>query len=453
MPRKMDRRNTEIAVIQRESKPEVLLASEILNSPEVSDTLDEIDDDLQYIHQTGKYHNPDISSTTIKTKALRFIKKRIKTNKRNSEKTNKRTIFQETRLRLESRKSEFNDVEITNLTKISKKLSEKPDANIQIIKVLLSVQEQNLRQRGLNEKAIKTELKHISDVVSLSQKVFPGNPILHFAAAVHDSYKHVSESKTVLGLHEVASTALGPVLLKETLLRFAEQLDISEYEVSLITKLAQRAIYTHGTEEFPANNTDCSQSPQKRLGELFGGLSMLTKKNSWKSYKHNQNIATETVAGLNYLDGLTGTDPNSFIKYNLFYSTPYIIEKRGTLKEYILSDIFSSFQDNITMTAGKLLRVQGNDALENVISTNTKIKNLIQLSAEGKFRELEVLYGEKNTNGLKHAFSKVKLNFQILRLNHLDGKNTKLNRQKFDFELNSYIILAEQMVKTTYSQK
>ena len=180
---------------------------------------------------------------------------------------------------------------------------------------------------------------------------------------------------------------------------------------------------------------------------------MLTKKNSWKSYKHNQNIATETVAGLNYLDGLTGTDPNSFIKYNLFYSTPYIIEKRGTLKEYILSDIFSSFQDNITMTAGKLLRVQGNDALENVISTNTKIKNLIQLSAEGKFRELEVLYGEKNTNGLKHAFSKVKLNFQILRLNHLDGKNTKLNRQKFDFELNSYIILAEQMVKTTYSQK
>lgn len=378
-------------------------AKELLGNAEVSRTISTIDKNIQYLNQ----------AETFFKKIRRFLY---------SFPDKKRTFLRSTWKEMEKPETELTVEEINKLKEITDVLNDDPE-KIQLVQeiifTLIAAQDKNLKNRNLEEYRIVIEINHILDVVKHCQKVFPKNLILHLAAAVHDSYKHVSKNYTELGLHELASTALGQVMVREILLKHQLVLGLKQEDIELIVKLIKRAIYTHGNFEF----TELQSQPTShdRIKNLFGQLYIFTKKRSVNPTDKKPNNANLTIAAMNYLDALSGTNATSFIKYNAFYSTQYILDF-DSLADYFQDAIFSSFKSNMESPAGNFLRLHKNSILARFIRENRQVKKNIESALEEKFSNAEI----------EQAYVNLKASFDNL-------SNNEISRRIFDENLEIFV--------------
>lgn len=294
------------------------------------------------------------------------------------------------------------------LETISKEKLEKNQKVVtEIVNILLATQRLNLSNRNVG--SIQEEMAHIEEVTRNSQTIYPDLPILHIAAAVHDSYKFNQKGGFELGLHEVTSTITGTALVEKILEKYAKELNLNQNEIKLIVKLIKRAILTHGTDEFPERESEYKKGAVGTLKNIW--IYARNKKRSWTLFEKKQNKATRTIAALNYLDALTGTTANSFIKYNNPATYPnsifldsYVPYRVGikTLGVFFEKCLFKGFEDNLEMKSGKLLRNENNHQLDQKTKEVIFVKTVIELTVHGNQKKLEQLVNQQNA---KHLIS------------------------------------------------
>ncbi len=334
---------------------------------------------------------------------------------------------------------DLNEGEEEKLDAINAQLENKRDVVNEIIESLIESQRQNLIRKGLPRKPIDqvaVEINHIKEVVRLTQDIFPSLPILHLAAAVHDSYKY-KNGKMELGLHEIASTALGPVLVEKLLRKHMSKLDIDLDEIALVKKLVQSAVLTHGSDEFPERVANYKNS--SKVGNLFGSVYPKTSKRSWTLLKKRTNTTSQTIAGLNYLDVITGTNINSFIKYNYApsHSNELLSGLDMTLSVYIGQKLLSGFKENIEMYSGELLQEKIDlPELKKIIDENTRVKDIIILVINGERRGLFLKLRNRGIASiLKSAYTKLETKFRKLQKTCRQGRNGIEERNEFNAQL------------------
>lgn len=301
---------------------------------------------------------------------------------------------------------EISTQEQTLLETISQeKLEKNPRIVTEIINILLAAQRLNLSNRHVS--STETEMAHIEEVTRNSQAIYPDLPILHLAAAVHDSYKFNQKGGLELGLHELTSTITGTALVEKILEKYKKELNLNPREIKLIVKLIKRAILTHGTDEFPERESDYKKGAVGTLKNIW--IYAKNKKRSWTLFEKKQNKATKTIAALNYLDALTGATANSFVKYNNPATYPnailldsYVPYRVGikTLGAFFEKCLFKSFQDNLEMKSGKLLRSENNPQLYQKTEEIVFIKTAIELTVHGNQKKLGQLIGDQDAQYL-----------------------------------------------------
>lgn len=382
-------------------------ASELLNSQEVLQMAQRLDANIHYINGTipnGKT-NENSFKTTFKEKLHLFL------DKKKSE--NFLPAFLE---KMDSKASDITRAEGLRLDASNNLLIDKQVEVDHIISILIEAQRQNLTKRGVDPKAIEVEINHIKDVVALTKNVFPKLPVLHLAAAVHDSYKHVAKNYNELGLHELASTAFGGVLVETVLKKFGSELGLDNSAIALIKKLVERAIFTHGTQEYPRINTAYDQK-HPQIGALHGSdMHVRPKRNSYDETRNPSRTVAFTILGLNYLDALTGTDPNSLLKYNLA-SSHQKITASASLEDYFIMSLFNSFESNMTMKSGRELLKLENQALDEVIARNNKVKEMILLVLSRKKFKLRTKFrlSRKEIGDIDNKHSELLRSFRQLQ--------------------------------------
>ncbi len=358
---------------------------------------------------------------------------------------------------------EISDLEESAIEIIKNELIKKMDVVNTMVDTLIESQRQNLIRRGLPREPVDmvaVEINHITDVVKMTRSVFPTLPILHLAAAAHDSYKYNTGGKMELGLHELASTALGPLLVEKLLQKHKSELEIDDRHIALIKKIVQRAILTHGTDEFPEKNA--TYSTNNRIGELFGSVYPKITKRSWSLLKNNTSAAALTTAGLNYLDAVTGTSYTSFIKYNNIttYSNEYLARQDTTLTFFLTHKILGGFDSNISLESGRLIqaKIQSKE-LQNIITENTKVRDILLAVINGQRKKVtSEMRGQRGkVSQLFNEYNKLIASFSnlkntVIQAKESDNQTTDLQeRKQFDAQLISFITLTH--ILTTSLQK
>lgn len=420
---------------QSEAKEHLLRekAAELLDSPEVTKVIQTLDSNVHFINQTGPFVTTDKNEKTYSRKLDRFLGKnlglrtRLKVAFGRSKQFFLRDFWQD----MESEEAEITHSEAAQLKSISEKLEQHTPLIAELTQVLLEAQKINLERRGLDKKQIDIEQKHITEVVELCSLIFPQFPILQLTAAVHDSYKHVAPGYTELGLHEIASAALGPELIGKVLTDHAEQLGLSLREIQLIQKLAKRAIYTHGNGEFPEQKS--FSSAHVWIRNLFGGLYVLPKKRAARNiFSTNLSTADLTIVAMNYLDAVTGTNHTSFIKYSSFYSSNQIVEC-VSLSEYFENYIFQSFETNMNMASGIVLQRLRIENLDKLIQTNRLVKKLLDISLSNNPEQLKkYLMSQGQVNSILDNVTYTKAALSELKIAVNSGENIAETRKIFD---------------------
>jgi hypothetical protein len=332
------------------------------------------------------------------------------------------------------------------------KLEKEPELINKLVDILIEAQTQNLIKRGV--KNVDVEIQHIKDVVTNCQTVYPNLPILHLAAAVHDSYKFNEDGKIELGLHEIASTYTGTQLVKELLINNKIDLNLNLNEIELIVKLVKRTILTHGSDEFPEKKT--SFQDDQMVGILFSSIYPKNTKTSSSLSKSQveKNKTTTTITALNYLDAITGTDYLAFIKYN----NPAIYENSKFLKsnseeglsirnlgDFFDKCLFDSFTGNLGMDSGLLLLQSDvlnlkdetpneldNEhlfALDKIVRKNIFVKNVIEAAAKKDETRLIKLVGKDASTILLYEVTKTQASFSKL-LDAVDSSQNQVELKK-----------------------
>lgn len=359
---------------------------------------------------------------------------------------------------------EISEQEDKKLEKINHHLNSNKEVVNQIIDTLIESQKVNLINRGVPKDTVDVEIKHITEVVALTKRIFPNMPILHLAAAVHDSYKYNSKGQMELALHELTSTALGPLLVEKMLLKHkseilfgndeTEKREINHDEIQLILKLIKRALETHGTDEFPDQTAAFTDNDNPNIGILYDSVKPRPSKNSWSLLDQKASSASITIAGLNYLDAITGTNRTSFIKYNnpITYQNSIFIQEIQTPADYVTKKLFSSFESNIGMVSGEKLSqlenipdIQNIDELKQIVRENRVVKETIEYVLSKNHTPLIESFGYGSTIHMLRLASYLEGSFNKLRNTVIEKKNDAVNifylneRKKFDVELNLFI--------------
>lgn len=246
---------------------------------------------------------------------------------------------------------------------LNKKLLTNPDVMIFLLGdkettgVLYATVQELLRQSGISDEKVLSEMVHYGDVVELSKTLFKDNAVLPLVAAVHDSFKFV-DGMQHLGLHEVLSTHVGSELLVSALESAQEKglLTLEDGELAALNKLAKRAIFTHGNDEYP----EITSKPLEiidgvELRELFKSLYVKPEHRSYPSDSATPlTTAQEVISGMNLADILVGAHPSSFVKYNLAWRSEVVCE--STLATYLHTKILASLSGNLSPTVAFYLQ-------------------------------------------------------------------------------------------------
>jgi len=356
---------------------------------------------------------------------------------------------------------EFSKEEGDELNNINGLLLEKNQIVDEIISVLIETQRLRLITIGLDPKKINSEIIHIKKVVALTKIAYPTFPILHLAAAIHDSYKYDKNASFQLGLHELASTYLGTELIKDILNEYKTKLELNTDQINLTSKLIKRAVLTHGTTEYPMLNASYSDQDHPEIGNLHGN-DIYFRPNQKSTDINVNSIVDISVMGLNYLDALTGTEAESFIKYNHNYRNHQLFFQK-TLKNYMLNSIFSSFDSNINMLSGKKLDKSLSPDINTVILKNLEVKRLLSALVSGDIGFVKKYDKAEANKGIKllkikaeHEFKKLCLEFNTSQKDADNNLTTesevKINNQRtnFDNALFNLIIHAEVLVNSNF---
>lgn len=405
-------------------------AIELLSNAEVDTVAKNIDDNIHYINGTSP------NNSGIKQNHFPFNEKL----KRFLNKDNSKNFLFEYWQKMDSESLDFSTKEGAILDQINNKLLQNFDVTTLLVEILIAAQKQNLLGRKVSPKIIEIEIQHIKDVVALTRNIFPKLPILHLVASVHDSYKHVEDNYNELGLHELTSTAFGSTLVKTILERHKQKIGITSEEITLLNKLVMRAIFTHGTNEFPRNNAVYSKEYPK-IGILNGNdIHIKPKRNSFDESNNLSKTVKYTIVGINYLDALTGIDSNSLIKYNLASKSKKIAQY-PSVGDYFFVSLFNSFESNVNMPAGRELRKLNNPNLETHIAKNREIKRLLEWSLKHKSWYIYLWYGKKSGAEIKEKRNYLILQFKKLQetvnessLDQNSSEN-KVQQQRIEFDV------------------
>lgn len=425
-------------------------ATELLSNSEVDTISKKIDANIHYINGTipNNTNNLEQKQLPFEEKLSRFI-----------DQDNPENFLPKFWQQMDSEKSDITDEEGIQLDELNNQLLQSSELVTQLIAVLIDTQRQNLLQRNVDPKVIEIEIQHIKDVVAYTQSIFPNLPILHLAASVHDSYKHVEKNYNELGLHELTSTAFGGALVNTMLNKYKQKLDLNPEKISLINKLVMRAIFTHGTNEYPRNNTVYSKK-HPQIGALHGNdVHIKPRRNSYDESENPSKTVRHTILGINYIDALTGTDANSLIKYNLASQSEKIAQ-HTSVADYFFVRIFNAFESNINMPAGKILRNLKNQNLDNLISKNREVKNLLEWSLKHKNWRIRLKYGKEFSEKIKENRNHLILQFKKLQKEvekgSLEPNSNKVKiqqqREKFNTAVQTFINYAAATVTTSHQK-
>lgn len=364
---------------------------------------------------------------------------------------------------------EFNQEQIKKLDEINEKLQINPQLTEKIINRLLDIQANLLSDR--NNEAIKpVEIGHIKQVVELCQRHYPDNIIMAIAAAVHDSYKFTNNNKMELGMHELASTYFSGFLLDTVFKEFKQELaeDLEENDISLIKTAVKRAVFTHGFKEYPYNNS--KKDPNyPELNTLFGVQVYPVPQEKTSIVDVNQNnIYTESIAGLNAMDMIVGSMALSYVKYNnTFDKSKFNSPDYPDFASYVEKYIFNSFEGNVNSDALKYLLQINNDSekpLPKFIEKLTFFRDLtvMLMSNIDSIDKLSSNVAIKLNNENKHADENYKIVVKFNKIKDLSSglsetykkiQNDPTNEtfiKDFNYKFKELFLELEEVIDTLY---
>lgn len=402
--------------------------------------------------------------------------------------------FLEIQSAIKENKFNFTVEEEKQIDDLNSRFSSNKELTKSTLKTLLQKVQDFLRDRfpltnsGQEHPVVVTEMAHFKEVVQNCMDAYPEMPLLAFIAVVHDSYKYSqtpnadgSASTTFeLGLHEFMSAVYGPSLIVEAIQESVAKnaLEVNTFTpetYSLIARLAQRVILTHGKGEFPEvvarnnNNTQNNPPITSDAGDeqitirhfsipkpsLYVDTSLSSVPENGQNLGENDPGSTQRtseiiIAAMNANDALSGVTVQSFKKYNNLYSNEDIATK-STLTEYFQQCLLASFDGNIQIKAVTYLASQNKNVAKSVeshIDTKTAILANLESQAastnsnqeKGTIHAAAIALQEAYTN-LKQAVAEVKQNDSSLNQADLSKKiaeTTTPHRQAFNTALYAY---------------
>jgi len=418
-------------------------ARELLKNKEVENTTEALEQCINYVNNTGKFDQGNDDDKNIEEKYNRFLGlgKYGHETETNLISEKQKYLLRDFWKEMEA-EDELKVDEVAALDRITNdKLLINPEIVEEIRLIILKAQEIRLKEdKKIADQTLKTEIKHITQVTELSKLAFPELPILQLSSASHDAYKYVAPGYYELGLHELASTILGSKLVEQALRKYQTELDLNLEEIDLIIKLVRRAIFTHGNYEFTeANAEPILEEGQTKLKRLFGGLyPEITKRSVDYPLPRTPNSTQLTIAAQNFLDALTGTNLESFAKYN--DASIGRIKNFETLSEYFNKSLFASFDGNMTMPAGAVVVSNATPELQKVVGDNQLVKGLLDLAITENWGELKKLVKfEKDAQLIEIEYSTLKEIFQKLKETQQD-EETQLLRDQFGTQIRSFFL-------------